>query len=70
MKIKVMETLVTSKTVSQNTISGEMEGPSKDSKAPEIAKKVPRVPSKEKSMTMIKEVIKRGKPKLSKQVKI
>ena len=48
MKTKVMETSVISETVSQNTISGEMEGPSKDSKVPEIAKKVLRVPSKDK----------------------
>ena len=48
MKTRVMETSVTSETVSQNTISGEMEGPSKDSKVPEIAKKVPKVPSKDK----------------------
>ena len=48
MKTKVMETSVTSETVSQNTLCGEMEGPSKDSKVPEIAKKVLRVPSKDK----------------------
>ena len=50
MKIKVMETSVTSETASQNTISGEMEGPSKNSKVPEIAKKVPRVPNKDKGV--------------------
>ena len=48
MKTKVMETSIASETVSQNTVSGEMEGPSKDSKVPETAKKVPRVPNKDK----------------------
>ena len=43
-----METSVISETLSQNTICGEMEGPSKDSKVPEIAKRVPRTPSKDK----------------------
>ena len=41
MKTKIMETSVTSKTMSQNTICGEMEGSSKDCEVPEIAKKVP-----------------------------
>ena len=48
MKTKVMETSVTSETVSQNTISGEMEGPSKDNKVQEIAKKVLSVTSEDK----------------------
>ena len=48
MKTKVMETSITSETVSHDTISGKMEGPSKDSKVPETAKEVPRVPSKDK----------------------
>ena len=47
MKTKVMETSVTSETVSQNTVSGEMEGPSKNSKVQEIAEKVQTVPSKD-----------------------
>ena len=38
MKTKVMETSVTSETVSQNTLYGEMEGSSKGSKVLEIAK--------------------------------
>ena len=57
MKTKVMETSVTSETVSQNTISGEMEGPSKDSKVPEIAKRPQGCLVKIKNVMMIKEVI-------------
>ena len=41
MKTKIMETSITSETVSQNTICGEMEESSKDQEVPEIAKKVP-----------------------------
>ena len=48
MKTKVMETSITSETVSQDIISGEMEGPSKDSKVSEVGKKAPRVPNKDK----------------------
>ena len=48
MKTKVMETSITSETVSQNTISGEMEGPDEDGKVPKIAKKVTRVCNKDK----------------------
>ena len=43
-----MKTSVTRETVSQNTICRVMKGPSKDSKVPEIAKQVLRVPSKDK----------------------
>ena len=43
-----MEKSVTSETVSQNSISGEMKGHSKGSKVPEIAEKLLRVPSKDK----------------------
>ena len=50
MKTKVMETSITSETVSQNIISGEVEEPIKD-KIPEIAKKVLRVPHKDKKQT-------------------
>ena len=48
MKSKIMETSVTSETVSQNTIYGEMEGSSKDLEVPEIAIKVQRASSKDK----------------------
>ena len=41
MKTKVVETSIISETVSQNTISGEVEEPIKD-QIPETAKKVPR----------------------------
>ena len=47
MKTKVIGTAITSETVSQNTVSGEMEKPVTE-RAPEIAKKVPRVPNKDK----------------------
>ena len=57
MKTKIMETSVTSETVSQNTICGEMEGPSKDSKVPEIAKRSWGHLAKIKNMMMTKEVI-------------
>ena len=50
MKTKVMETSITSETVSQNTVSGEMEECTKG-KIPEIAKKVLRVPNKDKELT-------------------
>ena len=46
--MKIMETSVTSETVSQNTTCAEMEGPSKDSRVLEITKMVLRVPSKGK----------------------
>ena len=71
MKTKVMEGLVTSETVSQNTISGKMEGFSKDSRVPEIAKSSSGYLVKiQNMMMMIKEVIMKKKLKLSKQVKI
>ena len=47
MKIKVMGNSVTGKTVSQDTVSGEVEKPIPNN-IPEIAKKVPRVTSKDK----------------------
>ena len=50
MKTKDMETSITSETVSQNTISGEVEEPVKD-KIPEIDKKVLRVPNNGKEQT-------------------
>ena len=42
---------ITSKTMSQNTISGEMEEPIRDNKITDIAKKVPTVPNKDKEQT-------------------
>ena len=48
MKTKVMEMSITSETVSQNTVSGGTEEPIRESKIIEIAKKVPRVPNKDK----------------------
>ena len=65
-----MEISITSEIVSQNTISGEMEEPIKDNKIPEIAKKVLRMPNKDKEQTNNHEVIKREKPKLNKLIKI
>ena len=65
-----METSVTSETVSQNTVSGEMEGPSKDSKVPEIARKVLRVPSKVKEHEDDQRSDNEREIKLNKQVKI
>ena len=46
MKIQIMEITVTSETVSQNTVSGEMEEPV-TVRIPEIAKKLLRVPNKD-----------------------
>ena len=70
MKTKVMEISVPSETVSQNTISGEMEGPSKDSKVPEIAKKVPRVPSKDKECGDDQRSDNEGQTEIEKMAKI
>ena len=46
-----METSITSETVSQNTISGGIEEPIRKNKIIEIAKKVPRVPNKDKKQS-------------------
>ena len=50
MKTKVVETSITSETVSKNTVSGEVAEPFKD-KTPEIDKNVLRVPNKDKEKT-------------------
>ena len=47
MKTKIMETAITSKTVSQNTVSGEV-GELVTERVPEITKMVLRVPKKDK----------------------
>ena len=51
MKTKVIGMSITSETVSQNILSGEMEEPIRDDKITEIAKKVPRVPNKDKEQS-------------------
>ena len=51
MKTKIMEITITSETVSQNTVSVEMMEEPVTVKVPEIAKKVPRVPNKDKEQT-------------------
>ena len=43
-----METSITSETISQQTVCGEIERPNKDRKFPEIAKKVPQTCNKDK----------------------
>ena len=48
MKTKVMEMSITSETVSWNIVSGEMEVPIRENEIIQIAKKVPRVPNKDK----------------------
>ena len=50
MKTKVIGTAITSETVSQSTISGETKEPL-TVRVTEIAKKVPRVPNKDKEQT-------------------
>ena len=45
-----METSITSETISQQTVCGEMEVPNKDWKFPEIAKKVPHTCNKDKKL--------------------
>ena len=50
MKTKVVESSIATENVSQNTVSGEVEEPIKD-KIPETAKKVMRVPTKDKEQT-------------------
>ena len=62
MKTKVMETIIRSKTASQNTVSGEKEELVTVG-VPEIAKKVLRVLTKIKNKLMIKEVLKKEKIK-------
>ena len=50
MNTKVAESSITSEIVAQNTVSGKVEEVIKD-KIPEIAKKVLRVPNKDKEQT-------------------
>ena len=69
MKTKVMETSITSETVSQNTISGEVEEAIKDI-IPEIAKRSQGCLTKIRSKLMIGEVLKKEIMTLNKQVKI
>ena len=55
MKTKIMETTITSETVSQNTVSGEVEELVTE-RVPEIAKKVLRVPNKDKEQVADKSI--------------
>ena len=50
MKTKVIRTAITSEMVSQNTVSGEMKEPV-TLRVPEIAKKILRVPNRDKEQT-------------------
>ena len=43
-----METSITSETISQQTVCGEIERPDKDQNFPEIVKKVPQTCNKDK----------------------
>ena len=50
MNTKNMETSITSETISQQTIHGEIERPNKDQEFPDIAKKVPRTSNNDKEI--------------------